>query len=97
MGPQIFRLIEPGAGASQIAETLSQGTDSLGSLLSCTLWGTVYSASLLPRHLPRHNSESLLLTTVSSDCPTVLNSTLMVTETGRLGTTGNQDDPVIAR
>lgn len=77
--------------ASQFSETLSQGTDSLESL-SCTPWGTMYSASLLPRHLPRHNSESLLLTTVSSDCPTVFNSTLMVIETGRLETTGNQDD-----
>lgn len=77
---------------SQFPETLSRGTDSLGSLLSCTPWGTVYSASLLPRYLPRNNSESLLLPTVSSDCLTVLTSTLMATETGRLEATGNQDD-----
>lgn len=50
-----------GQEAIQFTETLSQGTSSLGSLLSRTPRGTVHSASLLPRHLPRHNSESLLL------------------------------------
>lgn len=96
-GATEIQALRTGQEASQFTETLSQGTSSLGSLLSPTPRGTVHSASLLPRHLPRHNSESLLLAPVSSDCPTVLNSTLVVRETGRLERTGNQDDWVIVR
>lgn len=63
-----------------------QGTDALGSLLSCTLWGTVYSPPYYLGISPGAALSNQMLILASIECPTVLRSTLMVTEMG------SQDD-----
>lgn len=81
-GVQTFRLMEPRAGLSAHLGIFFQDTDALGSPLSCTLWGTVY---LPPYYLgipPGAALSHQMLTLASTECPTVLRSTLMVMEMG---------------
>lgn len=78
-GTKSWRSVSP-------ARHFFQGTDALGSLLSCTLWGTVYSPPYYLGISPGAALSKQMLILASIECPTVLRSILMVMEMG------SQDD-----